>query len=145
MPGWKMSTGARASCILSRVNLAMDGPCRCPQMQAACSQNTFVMSGPKPSIARSSLPLSRRGRPLAVCGTSNFVKVFLNKLGLDAPGRGAHSFRHTAATLMVSNGVPVKDVADVLGHRSLQSTGIYIELDKPSLRDVALPWRGGVR
>lgn len=84
-------------------------------------------------------------RPLAVCGTSNFVKAFLNKLGLDAPGRGAHSFRHTAATLMVCNGAPVKDVADVLGHRSLQTTGIYIKLDEPSLRDVALPWKGGTR
>jgi integrase len=84
-------------------------------------------------------------RPLAGCGTSTFVKVFLKKLGLDAPGRGAHSFRHTAATLMVCNGVPLKDVADVLGHRSLQSTGIYIKLDEPSLREVALPWKGGMQ
>jgi integrase len=84
-------------------------------------------------------------RPLAGCGTSTFVKVFLKKLGLDAPGRGAHSFRHTAATLMVCNGVPLKNVADVLGHRSLQSTGIYIKLDEPSLREVALPWKGGAR
>lgn len=84
-------------------------------------------------------------RPLGGCGASNFVKVFLNKLGLDAPGRGAHSFRHTAATLMVSNGVPVKDVADVLGHRTIQTTSVYIRLDEPSLRDVALPWKGGKR
>lgn len=84
-------------------------------------------------------------RPLAECGTSNFVKVFLSKLGLDGPGRGPHSFRHTVATLLVQNGAPLKDVADVLGHRSLQTTGIYIKLDEPSLRDVALPWKGGRR
>lgn len=84
-------------------------------------------------------------RPLAECGTSTFVKVFLNKLGLDGAGRGPHSFRHTAATLMVQNGASLKQVADVLGHRSLQTTGIYIKLDEPSLREVALPWKGSAR
>jgi site-specific recombinase XerD len=34
-------------------------------------------------------------------------------------------FRHTAASQMVNQGVSFKDVADVLGHRSLQTTGIY--------------------
>src|SRR3954453_17048727 len=45
-------------------------------------------------------------RPLAGCGTSS-SSVFLKKPGLGAPGRGAHSFRHTAATLMVCNGEPL--------------------------------------
>jgi len=39
----------------------------------------------------------------------------------------------------------LKDVADVLGHRSLQTTALYIKLDEPSLREVALPWKGGER
>jgi site-specific recombinase XerD len=82
-------------------------------------------------------------RPLHECSTTTFVKVFLQKLGLDGPGRGCHSFRHTAATMMVQNGASMKDVADVLGHRSLATTGIYVKLDEPSLRDVALPWAGG--
>jgi site-specific recombinase XerD len=82
-------------------------------------------------------------RPLGDCVTTTFVKIFLNKIGLDGPGRGCHSFRHTAATLMVQNGASLKEVADVLGHRSLATTGIYIKLDQPSLRDVALPWKGG--
>jgi site-specific recombinase XerD len=82
-------------------------------------------------------------RPLGDCVTTTFVKIFLNKIGLDGPGRGCHSFRHTAATLMVQNGASLKEVADVLGHRSLASTSIYIKLDEPSLRDVALPWKGG--
>ena len=82
-------------------------------------------------------------RPLGDCVTTTFVKIFLNKIGLDGPGRGCHSVRHTAATLMVQNGASLKEVADVLGHRSLATTGIYIKLDQPSLRDVALPWKGG--
>ena len=55
---------------------------------------------------------------------------------------GAHTFRHTAASQMVNQGVSFKDVADVLGHRSLQTTGIYAKLDVEALAAVALPWMG---
>jgi site-specific recombinase XerD len=44
---------------------------------------------------------------------------------------------------MVENGATLKEVADVLGHRVLSSTGIYVKLDKASLIEVALPWNGG--
>jgi integrase/recombinase XerD len=55
---------------------------------------------------------------------------------------GAHTFRHSAASQMVNCGVSFKDVADVLGHRSLQTTGIYAKLDLEALAAVALPWMG---
>lgn len=82
-------------------------------------------------------------QPLGDCVATTFVKIFLKKLDLDGPGRGAHSFRHTAASLMVENGATLKEVADVLGHRVLSSTSIYVKLDKASLIEVALPWNGG--
>jgi integrase/recombinase XerD len=59
--------------------------------------------------------------------------------------RGAHSLRHTAATEMVNAGAPFKDVADVLGHKSITTTFIYAKLDMKSLMRVALPWPGGGR
>lgn len=59
------------------------------------------------------------------------------------PGMGAHTFRHTIASEMVCHGATFKDVADVLGHRSLQTTAIYAKLDLNTLRQVALPWTGG--
>ena len=46
---------------------------------------------------------------------------------------------------MVNGGVSLKEVADVLGHRSLQTTGIYAKLDLDALAGVALPWIGGTR
>jgi site-specific recombinase XerD len=58
---------------------------------------------------------------------------------------GAHMLRHTAASRMVNGGAGLKEVADVLGHRSLQTTGIYAKLDLDALAGVALPWIGGVR
>jgi integrase len=59
--------------------------------------------------------------------------------------RGVHALRHTAATAMVNGGASFKDVADILGHRSLATTLIYAKLDLGSLMQVALPWPGGGR
>ncbi len=59
------------------------------------------------------------------------------------PRLGAHTFRHTVASQMVNQGASFKDVADVLGHRSLQTTGLYAKLDLDGLAPIALPWLGG--
>ena len=56
--------------------------------------------------------------------------------------RGAHVFRQSAASHMVNCGASFTDVADVLGHQSLHTTGIYAKLDLATLSAVALPWRG---
>jgi site-specific recombinase XerD len=59
--------------------------------------------------------------------------------------RGVHSLRHTAATKMITQGASFKDVADVLGHKSITTTLIYAKLDMAALAQVALPWPGGAR
>ena len=46
---------------------------------------------------------------------------------------------------MINSGTALKEVADVLGHRSLQTTGIYAKLDLDALAAIALPWIGGAR
>jgi integrase/recombinase XerD len=61
------------------------------------------------------------------------------------PGIGSHIFRHTIASQMVNHGASFKDVADILGHRSIETTGIYAKLELHTLAAVALPWEGGVR
>ena len=61
------------------------------------------------------------------------------------PGRASHLFRHTVASQMVNHGARFTDVADVLGHQSLQTTGIDAELDFDALAVVALPGGGGAR
>lgn len=62
---------------------------------------------------------------------------------LAPPSKGAHVLRHTAATLMVQGGATLKEVADILGHRSLDTTVIYTKVDLPRLAEVALPWPEG--
>jgi integrase/recombinase XerD len=61
------------------------------------------------------------------------------------PGVASHIFRHTVASQMVNHGASFKDVADVLGHQSIQTTGIYAKLELDTLAAVALPWEGEIR
>jgi integrase/recombinase XerD len=53
---------------------------------------------------------------------------------------GTHILRHTAASLMHQRGVTLKQIADLLGHRSLDSTVIYARANLPELATAALPW-----
>jgi integrase/recombinase XerD len=64
----------------------------------------------------------------------------LRRAGVDSPIAGAYVFRHTVASRMVRRGVSLKEVADLLGHRCLDTTTVYAKLDIASLREVALPW-----
>lgn len=76
---------------------------------------------------------------------SRLVNRLLRQAGIGAPCSGAYVLRHTLATTMVRSGASFKEVADILGHGSLTTTGIYAKLDLPSLAKVALPWPGGAR
>lgn len=51
---------------------------------------------------------------------------------------GAHSFRHARAVSLLRANVPMKQIGDILGHRSAASTMIYLKLATEDLRAVAL-------
>jgi site-specific recombinase XerD len=74
---------------------------------------------------------------------THLVQRLLKKAGIERRSSGAHLFRHTAASQLVNRGASFKEIADILGHRSLQTTGIYAKLDLEALSRVALPWPGG--
>lgn len=59
------------------------------------------------------------------------------------PPRSAHQLRHTAATEMLRSGASLPAVAEVLRHRSLDTTAIYAKVDHRTLRPLARPWPGG--
>ena len=54
--------------------------------------------------------------------------------GLDVNALSAHKLRHTAATLMLSNGVDIKTVQEVLGHENLNTTQIYTHIESSELK-----------
>lgn len=55
---------------------------------------------------------------------------------------GAHRLRHTAATGMLQAGASLAEIAEVLRHRSLQTTATYAKIDRRMLASVAMPWPG---
>lgn len=67
------------------------------------------------------------------------------RAGFPKEWTGTHLLRHTAATRMQQGGASLKEVADVLGHRSIDTTIIYTKVDIPALRSVALPWPEALR
>ncbi len=65
------------------------------------------------------------------------VKKRLAEAGIDASQYSSHKLRHTAATLMLQNGVDVRAVQEVLGHDHLNTTEIYTHIDNEALRVAA--------
>ena len=65
------------------------------------------------------------------------MKKRLQEAGLDSTQYSSHKLRHTAATLMLQNGVDVRAVQEVLGHDHLNTTEIYTHVDDESLRVAA--------
>ncbi|HUG88042.1 MAG TPA: tyrosine-type recombinase/integrase [Actinomycetota bacterium] len=57
--------------------------------------------------------------------------------------RSAHQLRHTAATQMLRGGASLEGIAEVLRHRSLDTTAIYAKVDHLALRTLVRPWPGG--
>lgn len=57
--------------------------------------------------------------------------------------RSAHQLRHTAATQMLRGGASLEGIAEVLRHRSVDTTAIYAKVDHLALRTLARPWPGG--
>jgi site-specific recombinase XerD len=65
------------------------------------------------------------------------VKKRLTAAGIDSSEYSSHKLRHTAATLMLQNGVDVRAVQEVLGHDHLNTTEIYTHVDNEGLRVAA--------
>ena len=55
---------------------------------------------------------------------------------------GWHSIRHAFATRLMEKEVPIKTIADLLGHRRINTTFIYTKVDLPHLRLLAREWPG---
>jgi integrase/recombinase XerD len=62
----------------------------------------------------------------------------VRRSGLPIPFMGPHCLRHSYAVHLLRQGVPLKTIGDVLGHKSAESTCVYLRLAVEDLRDVGL-------
>lgn len=76
-------------------------------------------------------------RRISTAAVHKLVKKHLAAAGLDSSQYSSHKLRHTAATLMLQNGVDVRTLQEVLGHDHLNTTQIYTHVDNEDLRTAA--------
>ena len=77
-----------------------------------------------------------------ISSAGKIVRKHLLRAKITAPSYGAHLLRHSLATRMVNQGAAIKQIADVLGHQSMNTTAIYTKVDTNHLAEVALPFPG---
>ncbi|MCL2842147.1 MAG: tyrosine recombinase XerC [Oscillospiraceae bacterium] len=78
--------------------------------------------------------VSRQGNRVSRSTVHHIVKKCLLMAGLDSTQYSSHKLRHTAATLLLQNGVDVRTLQEVLGHDHLNTTQIYTHVDNSELR-----------
>lgn len=70
---------------------------------------------------------------------------WVRRSGLPIPFHGPHCLRHSYAVHLLRQGVSLKAIGDLLGHKNAESTCAYIRLAVEDLRGVALPLPLGCR
>jgi integrase/recombinase XerD len=97
----------------------------------------------RPASDRREVFLTARApfEPMAAGTVASTVRRACRRAGVAEVG--SHRLRHTMACEMVAAQVPLTQIAQVLRHRSLQSTAIYARVDLDQLRLLAQPWPGG--
>ncbi len=88
-------------------------------------------------IDKNALFISQRRTRISKAAVEKLVKKYLTMAGLDSSQYSPHKLRHTAATLMLQNGVDVRTLQEVLGHEHLNTTQIYTHVDNENLRIAA--------
>lgn len=81
--------------------------------------------------------------PIGASVVRSVVRQAAVRSGLAGRLHGPHRLRHSAATRMLQGGATLKVIADVMRHRSLDTTAIYAKVDLTRLSSIAQPWPGG--
>ncbi len=82
---------------------------------------------------KDALFVSRNKTRLTTRAVENIVQKAVRQAGLD-PKYSPHKLRHTAATLMLNNGVDIRTLQDVLGHENLGTTQIYTHISDANMK-----------
>jgi site-specific recombinase XerD len=109
-------------------------------------------------VGASLLEYLRRGRPQAdypevflttrapfhairsPASVSQMIARRMRQAEVDTPSRGSHTFRHAFAARMLKRGQSLKTIADMLGHRHINTTFIYTKVDLETLKQLPLDW-----
>jgi site-specific recombinase XerD len=84
------------------------------------------------------LTLRAPTRPISRIGVGSVYRSRVGSSGLEIPFQGLHCLRHSYAVNLLRQGESLKSIGDILGHRSTESTCVYLRLNLDDLREVGL-------
>lgn len=79
-------------------------------------------------------------RPLGSTGVGGICQRAIDELGVKSPSKGAHIFRHSAATTLIRHSATLDDIGRLLRHASRESTAVYAKVAVGALLRIAQPW-----
>jgi integrase len=97
----------------------------------------LAQARPRSSYRALFLTIKAPFRPLSGSGIGAIVRMRLRMQGVKLKRQGAHCLRHACAGQLMDAGFTLKQIADYLGHRSMNTTRIYTKIDLDGLREVA--------
>ena len=80
----------------------------------------------------SALFVTKFGQPIGPRAIQQLVRKHMAEVGIS--GASVHTLRHTFATHHVAQGTSLRTVQEVLGHASLKTTSIYVQLAQEAVR-----------
>lgn len=94
----------------------------------------------RPVTEEKALFLSERGNRISKSAVQNLCKNAIENAGLNVEGKSdvcVHVLRHTAASIMINDGVDIRKIQEIFGHEDISTTQIYTHIAKQKLQDVA--------
>jgi site-specific recombinase XerD len=85
------------------------------------------------------LHVAPRGMGIGCRVVQNAVHTACARAGFDVPF-SPHAFRHTLASSLYEKGATFKEIADILGHKEIDTVSIYTKVSMNGLSKVVLPW-----
>jgi site-specific recombinase XerD len=158
--------------LLSRLGLRADEIVRLSLEEIDWDHGLFTFRGKGGHWSQMPLPVDvgraiasylQHGRPVSDCrrlflrhtapkvgfansgAISTLVRRAISRAHVNSQRKGAHLFRHSLATRLIHEGASLQEIAELLRHRSIETTNIYAKVDFQALRSIALPWIGGAR
>lgn len=116
--------------------------CWLPLPQGVGDAIFAYLDAARPRVDRNAVFLNNKAPYPAIAShaVSQIARRAILRAGVEAPQRGAHLLRHSAATTLLRRGVPLDTISVLLRHDSIESTAHYAKVDLELLRSIARPW-----
>jgi len=99
-----------------------------------CAELRGILASRNPQVP-DELFLSRSGKPMDRIMLWRLIKLYARRVGID-PKISPHALRHSFATHLLAGGADLRQVQEMLGHASIQTTQIYTHVEHSRLKKV---------